>query len=194
MTYSDIIKMALTHLEYGTDDDAVAPFFDRFMMYANEAVRIIADDIKMDAVEEFELDDGCTFTIAHDAYAVKVVEVFTEDDKGRKTLYPFVRNEFPGNIRVFGRKPGDWVLVRGRIIPSPVTDGDSTPMIPDIFHPIIYLYVVHCYHNTRSTSTDYDRTKWLRQFNDEKKKLVRWAYGALDTYQIKNKPWDTGEM
>ena len=194
MTYNEIVKMALTHLEYGTDDDAVAPFFDRFMMYANEAVRIIANDIKMDFVDEFDLDDGCTFTIQKDGFAVKVVEVFTEDDKGRKTLYPFVRDEFPGKIRVLGRKPGDLVQVRGRCVPNAVTDGDAEPSIPDIFHPIIYLYIVHCYHNTRSTSSDYDRTKWLQQFNTEKKKLVRWAYGALDTYQIKNKPWQTGEM
>lgn len=193
MTFNDIVKMALTHLEYGTDDDAVAPFFDRFMMYANEAVRIIANDIKMDFVEEIQLD-GNTFAIEKDGYAVKVIEVYTEDSKGRKTLYPFVRGEVIGEIKVFGIAENSYVKVRARVIPHAVTDGDAEPLIPDIFHPIIYLYVVHCHHNTRSSSSDYDRTKWLRQFNDEKKKLTRWAYGALDTYQIKNKPWQTGEM
>ena len=199
MTFSEIIKMALAHLEYGTDDDSVAAFNERFMIYANDAVRMIAEDLKMSRTIDVTLEDGVLvpdFDALREAYgdeATKTEEVFVM--KGNcKVLLPFVQANAYNEIRVFGCEPDAAVKLTYRYVPTYVTDGDSVPMIPAPFHPIIYLYIVHCHHNTRSTSTDYDRTKWLQMFNQQRKRIMKQAYGALDTYQIKNKPWDTGEM
>ena len=189
MTYYDIVKQALAHLEYGTDDDSVSTFEERFMIYANDAVRKIATALKVDRVESVELENG-VFSIGDlDAEVTKIVEVF----KGRRA-YPFVRGDQLGDIKVLGCKPDETVDVRYRYVPDYETHGDAEPAIPKIFHPIIYLYVVHCHHNTRSTSTDYDRTKWLQEFESERRRLMKQAYGSLDTYAWKNRPWETGEM
>lgn len=190
MTFSEIVKMALAHLEYGTDEDAFATFAERFILYANDAVRIIAAYLKMDKVEsvslqnsKFDMDDLTESTVT------KIVEVFKD-----KRAYPFVRGDSLGEFRVLGCEPSETVSVRYRYIPDYVTDGDAVPDIPKIFHPILYMYVVHCHHNSRSTSSDYDRTKWLREFDSEYKRIAKQAYGSLDTYAWKNRPWETGEM
>lgn len=199
MTFSDIIKMALAHLEYGTDDDSVAAFNERFMIYANDAVRIIAEDMKLSRVISLALDDGVLsldYDYLRDNFGdevTKIEEVYVM--KGNcKIMLPFVQGDAYNEWKVFGCEPNETVNVRYRYVPTYVTDGDAVPMIPAPFHPIIYLYIVHCHHNTRSTSTDYDRTKWLQAFTQQRKRLMKQAYGALDTYKIRNKPWQTGEM
>lgn len=200
MTFSEIIKMALAHLEYGTDDDSVAQFNERFMIYANDAVRIIAEDLKMSATITNKQLSNNVLTIdrdeLHDIYGMditKIEEVYVM--KGNcKVLLPFVQGDSYEDWKVFGCEPDETVQVRFRYLPVYVTDGDAEPLIPAPFHPIIYLYIVHCHHNTRSTSTDYDRTKWLQTFTQQRRRLMKQAYGALNTYQIRNKPWDTGEM
>lgn len=200
MTFSDIIKMALAHLEYGTDDDSVAQFNERFMIYANDAVRIIAEDLKMCDTISQTVAWNNTFVLDldhirddYEQVVTKVEEVYMM--RGNcKVLLPFVQGDQLGQYEVYGCKPNDTIKVRYRYLPVYMTDGDRAPGIPEPFHPIIYLYIVHCHHNTRSTSTDYDRTKWLQMFNQQRKRIMKQAYGALDTYQIRNKPWDTGEM
>lgn len=189
MTYAEIVKQALAHLEYGTDEDAYGTFAERFTMYANDAVREIATSLKLDKVETVTLDDG-TFNIDDltEETVVKIVEVF----KGNRA-YPFVRGDSFGDFRVLNCKETE-VSVRYRYLPEYDTDGNSEPAIPKVFHPILYLYVVHCHHNSRSTSSDYDRTKWLQLFESERSRIMKQAYGALDTYAWKNRPWETGEM
>lgn len=188
MTYYEIVKMALAHLEYGTDQDSVSTFYERFCIYINDAVRIIARSLKLEAVDDVTLNDGC-FSINDltKANVTKVEEVY----KGKRA-YPFVTNSFLGDFEVLGCKE-ETVSVRYRYMPEYNTDGDEQPDIPEVFHPILYLYVVHCYHNTRSTSTDYDRTKWLQEFERERKQIAR-EYGALNAYTWHNRPWETGEM
>jgi hypothetical protein len=199
MTFSEIVKMALTHLEYGTDDDAFATFNERFMIYANEAVRIIAEDLKMTRVVEIALDDGILsfdYDLLRENFGdevTKIEEVYVMKGR-RKVMLPFVQGGTYNEWKVFIPDPNETVSVRYRYVPAYVTDGDAVPAIPEPFHQIIYLYIVHCHHNTRSTSSDYDRTKWLQSFTQQRKRLMKQAYGALDTYQIRNKPWQTGEM
>ena len=189
MTFSEIIKMALAHLEFGTDDDSVAVFNERFMIYANDAVRIIAEDLKPSKTRSIVLQDGVLvfdYEYMRETYGedvTKIEEVFVMKGK-RKVLLPFVQGDSYNEWRVFGCEPNETVNVTYRYLPT----------IPAPFHPIIYLYIVHCHHNTRSTSTDYDRTKWLQAFTQQRKRLMKQAYGALDTYKIRNKPWQTGEM
>ena len=190
MTYAEIVKMALAHLEFGTDEEEYGTFTERFMIYVNEAVRIIATALKMDKVEEVELTDNC-FNVSDltSDTVTKILEVF----KGRRG-YAFVRGDSLGSFRVLGCPREERVNVRYRYIPKFETDGNAVPQIPEIFHPILYLHVVHCFHNTRASSSDYDRTKWEREFNSERMRLMKQAYGALDTYVWKNRPWETGEM
>lgn len=190
MTYAEIVKMALAHLEYGTDEDSYGTFAERFTMYANDAVRIIASSLKIDRVESVTLVDG-KFDMSDltEDTVTKIVEVF----KGRRA-YPFVRGDSLGEFRVLGCKDDETVSVRYRYLPKQETNGDAVPDIPKVFHPILYLYVVHCHHNSRSTSSDYDRTKWRQEFDYERKRIMKQAYGSLETYAWKNKPWQTGEM
>lgn len=188
MTYNEIAKMALAHLEYGADGDLDSTFFERFCIYINDAVRIIARDLKLEKVETVTLHNG-HFSV--DEFSkpnvTKIEEVFKD-----KRAYPFVTGASLGDFEVIGC-PHETVSVRYRYMPRYNTDGDKEPDIPEVFHPILYLYVAHCYHNTRSTSTDYDRTKWLREFEKERKQIAR-EYGALNAYSWRNRPWETGEM
>ena len=189
MTYNEIAKMALTHLEYGTDDDSLAVFYERFCIYINDAVRLIARGLKLENVDTVTLQNGHFDVSALSKNSVtKIIEVFKD-----RRLYPVARGNYLGDFAVLGAEPSDTVSVRYRWIPEYSKGGDATPDIPELFHPIIYLYVVHCYHNTRSTSSDYDRTKWLQEFERERKQITR-EYGAMDAYIWKNKPWQTGEM
>lgn len=189
MTYYDIVKQALAHLEFGTDDEAVNTFEERFMIYINDAVRKIAIGLNMDSTEEVKLVDGCFSIGDFDHEVSKITAVYRD---GRK--YPFVRGDELGDVRVIGCPPDSTVKVRYRYVPENVTDASKEPAIPKIFHPILYLYVVHCHHNTRSTSSDYDRTKWLQEFERERKRIMKESYGTLDVYAWKNRPWETGEM
>ena len=189
MTYYEIVKQALAHLEFGTDDDSVSTHEERFIIYANDAVRNIAAALNIDRVESVELSNNHFSVGDLDKEVTKIVEV----SKGSRK-YPFVRGSQLGDFAVIGCDPHATVDVRYRYVPDYITDGAKEPDIPKIFHPIIYLYVVHCHYNTRSTSTDYDRTKWLSEFEKERKRLSRQAYGALDTYAFHNRPWETGEM
>ena len=170
MTYYDIVKQALSHLEYGTDEDAVATFIDRFMSYANDAVRKIAIGLKMEKVVGVQVEDGVFYV--PELYeqsdppiiATKIVEVFKD-----KVSYPFVQASDDENVKVFGK---DGIYdVRFRYVPDFESDPSKTPAIPALFHPIIYLYIAHCHYNTRSTASDYDRTKWLQEFEQERKRL-----------------------
>ena len=269
MTIYEIAKQALAHLEYGTDDDALSALIDRFTIYINDAANVIAQHLKMEAVELVGLhNDHFNVESLSRKNVTKIVEVFN----GNK-LYPFIKGDFYGDFVVLhedeidlpttvligdanldgritsadgaeimrsissvkGTKPltgiarinadvnGDGkitdadydlvmkyvthlidkfpaedtlngvVNVRYRYQPEYVSIVSDEPDIPAVFHPILYLYVVHCHHNSRSTSSDYDRTKWLQEF-ERQRKLITKAYGALDAYMIKNKPWQTGEM
>lgn len=189
MTFNEIIKQALTHLEFRTDDESMNEFNERFMIYANTAVRIIADDLKMEKVDTVQLDDGhFNLTDLSKPLITKIEEVYV----GRRQ-YPFVTGASLGDFVVGQVDPDAEVSVRYRWIPVDQTDGDATPEIPEIFHPIIWFYIVHCHHNTRSTSSDYDRTKWLQEFERQRKILSR-SYGAFQSYSWKNRPWETREI
>ena len=193
MTYYDIVKQALSHLEYGTDEDSVATFIDRFMSYANDAVRKIAIGLKMEMVRNVQVEDG--EFLVNELYenetppiiATKIVEVFKDD-----ICYPFIQGSYDEKVQVLAK---DGVYrVRFRYVPDYESDPTQTPSIPALFHPIIYLYIAHCHYNTRSTASDYDRTKWLQEFEQERKRLTRQAYSVLNTMAWKNRPWETGEM
>lgn len=193
MTYSDIVRQALLHLEYGDDEGTFATFIDRFMIYANDAVRKIAIGLKMEKVVGVQVEDGVFYV--PELYelnnppiiATKIVGVFKDN-----ISYPFVQASDDETVEVFGK---DGVYsVRFRYVPDYEGDPSKVPAIPALFHPIIYLYVVHCHHNTRATASDYDRTKWLQEFETERKRLTRQAYSVLNTFAWKNRPWETGEM
>lgn len=272
MTIYEIAKQALAHLEYGTDEDSMSQFIDRFTIYINDGARIIGQHLKMEAVDELILhNDRFNISQLNKESVTKVVEVF----RGHRR-YPFVQGDSAGDslgdfkvlhdydhppfygdanndgkataadtaalagylngINIFddqclinsdldgdGRVTAadltlltdnfyDWIAgqkglfpvesmassgpvvnIRFRYMPNYVSAINEAPDIPAVFHPILWMYVVHCHHNSRATASDYDRTKWLQEFERQRKILTR-AYGALDTYQIKNKPWQTGEM
>lgn len=267
MTNYEIVKQALAHLEYGDDEYALSQNYERFVMYINDAVRIIAQHIKLETVEPVVLRDDHFDTSALGKQNVtKIVEVFSG-----KRAYPFIKGDTFGDFVVLhgherinnAYEPlygdadlsgtvtaadaalalrhtsglvklnpkqfinadvdGDGsvtqddvdlimnyvnsvidtfpveatdrtiVNVRFRYLPDNVMKGDAEPDIPAVFHPILYLFVVHAHHNTRSASSDYDRTKWLQEFEKQRRVLSR-AYGAYDEYVFKNKPWQTGEM
>ena len=190
MTFSEIIKQALNHLEYGDMDDQTAAFFDRFMMYANDAVRIIADDIKPTKVDTVQLVDG-KFSLSDlsKPLVTKVCEVFI----GRRA-YQFFTGDELGDFVVSQVAPDATVSVRYRWMPVPETDGDKEPDIPEIFHSILWLYIVYCHNNSRSSGvTGYSSQTWLAEFERQRKILKR-SYGAFDSYMIRNKPWQTREM
>lgn len=273
MTNYEIVKQALAHLEYGTDEDSVATFLERFIIYINDAVRTIAQHIKLENVDDILLYRSEHFdtSMLSKKNVTKIVEVFS----GRHQL-PFFKGDRFGDFVVdhcqlkrfaqayaptllgdanndgsvnaqdsselghfvYGSKvpthqqfmnadvDGDQKLtesdetlldqyldhnidhfpaesmgdltryavnVRYRYLPENVVDPTAEPDIPELFHPIIYLFVVHAFHNTRSTSSDYDRTKWIREFDQQMRALTR-QYGALDEYTFKNRPWETREM
>jgi len=273
MTNYEIVKQALAHLEYGTDEDSVATFLERFIIYINDAVRAIAQHIKLENVDEIMLHRSGHFdtSMLSKKNITKIVEVFsgrhqlpffkgdrfgdfvvdhcqlkhfaqayaptllgdanndgriTTADSGAIILFlngtqtptyqQFVNADVDGDEKITendktllmeyrtqvidhfpAEDMGDLtryvVSVRYRYLPENVVDPTAEPDIPELFHPIIYLFVVHAFHNTRSTSSDYDRTKWIREFDQQMRALTR-QYGALDEYIFKNKPWQTGEM
>ena len=270
MTIYEIAKQALAHLEYGTDEDTMSQFIDRFTVYINDAARVVGQHLKMEAEEPVMLhNDHFNIDSIYKRNVTKIVEVY----KGKRR-YPFVQGDSPDDFKVLhddeistypalfgdvnltgnvtaadatavlltiqkeqygeqsplksmGRVNADvdgdgkitendselilkyvnhtitkfpvedmvngLVYVRFRYMPDDRYLASDEPDIPAVFHPILWMYVVHMHHNSRATASDYDRTKWLQEFERQRKILTR-AYGALDTYQIKNKPWQTGEM
>jgi hypothetical protein len=196
MTYNEIIKQALAHLEYRTDEDAVAEFFDRFIMYANEATRIIADSIKMTECVDVIIAEGeqPSFNIAFlevdgDKHVTKICDVY---DKETKHPYKFFSGNEYGEF-VVAAKPGTDITVRYRYMPVDTTDGDAKPGIPEIFHPILWMYIVYCHNNSRSSNTNYNAQIWLAEF-ERQLKIIRRAYGTFEAYRWKNLPWQTREM
>lgn len=194
MTIYEIAKMALTHLEYGTDDDAMAQFIDRFTLYINDAARIIADNLHLTKTETVTLTDDHfnVDDLSHDS-VTKIEEII--DPSNSRRAYAFVEGDELGDFKVIHGKHETLssVNVRYRYLPSYVADADKAPDCPAVFHPIMYLYVVHCHHNSRANASDYDRTKWLQEF-ERQRKIVTRSYGALNQYVFKNRPWETGEM
>lgn len=186
MTLNDIIKMALAHLEYGTDEDAVSTFQERFTIYANDAVRIIADSLKMTATETVPVVDKSfsVFGLLHEC--TKIVSVAkngaeVDFDNG---------SEF-GQITL--EEDGEYTVTY-RYVPTPMYNLTDTPNIPPVFHPILYLYIVHCHHNSRSTSSDFDRMKWNQSFYEQMHRLVRRNYATPKTFKFSKLPWQTGEI
>ncbi len=189
MTFNEIIRQALTHLEFNDDDDAVSAYNDRFMMDANDAVRIIADSLKLEQVDTVQLDNRhFHLSDLSKPLVTKICEVYI----GRRQ-YLCVTGDTLDDFVVVGVDPNATVSVRYRWMPVDQTDGDAEPDIPAIFHPIIWFYIVHCHHNSRSTSSDYDRTKWLQEFERQRRIITR-SYGAYQSYAWKNLPWHTGEI
>lgn len=189
MTFNEIIKQALTHLEYNEDANAVAEFNDRFMQYANDAVRIIADSLKLEQVDTVQLDNRhFQLTDLSKPLVTKVCEAYI----GHRQ-YPCVTGNSLDDFVVVGAEPNATVSVRYRWMPVDKTDGDEEPDIPAVFHPIIWFYIVHCHHNSRSTSSDYDRMKWLQEFERQRRIIAR-SYGAYQSYAFKNLPWQTREI
>lgn len=186
MTLDEIVKQALSHLEYGTDDEALSVFFERFSIYANEAIQMIAHDLRMTHTEEVELVGGSFNVFSLSKECVKVVDVTSDGGS-----VEFVNGNDFGEISV---SANGTVSVTYRFIPDPVMNGNDIPDIPVPFHKIIYLYIVHCHHNTRSSSSDYDRTKWYQQFLQQKHRLVRRGYAALNNFKFSKMPWETGEF
>lgn len=194
MTFNEIIKQALTHLEYGTDEDSVATFFDRFIMYANEAVRTIARSLRLERVESVTLNDY-HFTL--DDLSKPLVTKISEVYVGRRA-YPCVTGDELGDFVVIAphhKLDADaTVNVRYRWMPVDVTDGDAEPDIPEAFHGIIWLYIVYMHNNSRSSGvTGYNYQTYLGEF-ERQRKIISRQYGAFNSYIWKNRPWETREM
>lgn len=199
MTYNEIIRQALNHLEYRTDDEAMSEVFERFIMYANDATRIIANSLKMTGTVDVIISEGeqpsfdvGSIELQLESSGKRLTKICDVWDKETKRPYKFFSGNEYGEF-VVAAKPGTDITVRYRYMPVDTTDGDAEPGIPAIFHPIMYLYVVHCFHNTRSSSTNYDQQKWLYEFERQRKILTR-EYGASNAYSWKNLPWHTGEI
>jgi hypothetical protein len=194
MTFNEIIKQALTHLEYGTDEDSMAVFFTRFMQYANDAVRLIAKHLRLDKVESVTLDNyHFELSDLSKPLVTKISEVYV----GHRQ-YPCVKGDELGDFVVVGEpwrlQPDATVSVRYRWMPVDETDGGKEPDIPEVFHGIIWMYVVHMHNNSRSSGvTGYNYQNMLAEFERQRKILTR-DYGALDGYTWKNRPWETKEM
>lgn len=197
MTYNEIVKQALTHLEFGEDEDAASAYNERFMMYANEAVRIIADDIKMTDTIDIEYPiGGNTFSTSDIENSVEnkhVTKICDVHDKTTKRPYRFYSSDEYGKF-VVEKKPEASITVRYRYMPVYNTDGDAEPGIPEAFHSIIWYYIVHCHENSRASMTKgYSYNHWLVEFERQRKSIAR-SYGAREAYQWKNLPWHTGEI
>lgn len=198
MTYNEIIKQALDHLEYRADEDAVAEFHDRFILYANEAVRIIAKSLNMtetcDVIVNANEQPGFNISdIETNIVGKRITKICDVYDKATKRPYMFFSGSEFGEFVVAAR-PGTDITVRYRYMPVDSTDGDAEPGIPAIFHPILWMYIVYCHNNSRTSGvTGYSSQIWLAEF-ERQRKIIRRAYGAFESYQIKNKPWQTGEM
>lgn len=190
MTYNEIIKQALAHLEYRTDEDAVAEFFDRFMQYANAAVRIIAKDLRLEQVDTVQLNNGhFTLSDLSKPLVTKISEVYVGNRQ-----YPFVTGSTLGDFVVGQVAPTATVNVRYKWMPVEETDGDAVPDIPEVFHPIIWMYIVYCHNNSRTSGvTGYSSQNWLNEF-ERQRRIIRRSYGAFESYRFKNLPWQTREI
>lgn len=190
MTYDEIIKQALTHLEYNTDEDSMAEFRDKFILYANEAVRLIAEHLRLEKVDTVQLENN-RFDLSDlsKPLVTKVCEVFVD-----KRQYPFVTDSQLGDFVVGGVAPDATVSVRYRWMPENRTDGADEPDIPAVFHPIIWYYVVHCHVSSHvSGMKGYNYQQWYSEF-ERQRKIVTRSYGAYESYKFKNLPWQTGEI
>lgn len=184
MTNGEIARAALEHLEYGTDDESLQAYFGKFVIYINSAVELIARDLRMTKTETVTPTDGAFNVSSLAETCEKVVSVTC----GGKQL-TFTSGDNFGDIYV---GTDDDVQVKYRFIPAYSGKMDETPQIPEQFHRILYLYVVHMHYNTGAGSSDLDRTKWLQMFMDAKSRLLKRGYGAHDKYEFTNMPWDVG--
>ena len=190
MTYNEIIKQALEHLEYRTDDEALAEVSNRFTMYINDAIRIIANGLKLEQVDTVQLENGhFQLSDLSKPLVTKICEVYID-----RRQYPCVTGDTLDDFVVVGVKPNATVSVRYRWMPVDKTDGDAVPDIPEIFHSIIWYYIVYCHENSRASGTKgYNYQMWRQEFERQRRSITR-AFGATQSYQWKNLPWHTGEI
>lgn len=186
MTFDEIIQKALIHLEYGEDTETLHLYFPKFIVYANQAVQLIAKDIKPVRKQTVALQADGEFSLSCLAKpCTKVVEI--KDASGRAL-------RFEGGSEADCIKPigasSQTVEVRYRYLPHYRSEPNAVPDIPLPFHSIIPLYIVHMHYNTGAGHSDIDRTKWLQMFMSAKASLLKQGYGATPTYEFKNLPWD----
>lgn len=185
MTLGEIITNAVNHLEYG-DYDA---FYDKFVIYANSAISIIANDIKLTRT------DTVTLHPCNVGSSMSSFDINSDLQKDCTKIISVSQNGTPVSFKAGSSfseilvDAADMVEVKYRYIPDNIRNADDVPDIPSLFHPIIYLFIVHCHYNTRSSSSDYDRTKWLQEFNAEKHRRIKLNYGVPETYRFKNYPY-----
>lgn len=181
MTLKQIISDALIHLGYGSDELTYDSYKERFIMYANEACRLIAEKYGKTHKETVTLDSNDQFDMSALTYDVlKIVKVTDEDG-----LEIYFYQDPPRSGLFTCQTEDETVTVVYEYYPDAIEQETSEPDFPAHVHHIIPYYIIFRARAGNDPNTQGNAAIDLQLFNSYLAKIAKAQAGDPESYRIK---------
>jgi hypothetical protein len=141
MTLNEIITKSLAIMERSTDSESLSMYRAQMTVYANDAVRKIAERYKGAKTETLTLTNGTFDISALTRQPTKIISVISGD----KPVWFYQKTEGTGVFTCEGLPNGAATVdVTYRFVPKMLIGNNDVPELPLYTHDIIPYYVVAC--------------------------------------------------
>lgn len=182
MKLSDIIVSALNDLDGSTDAQSIEAYSTKFTMYANAAIRLIAERYAATRTETMSLTDGIFSVDDLERECIKIVAVLDEEE----------------NAVEFYQKPqgsGDFfcdtdytsVDVTYTFYPKLLSNTSDEPELPKFTHEYVPLYIVARSRSGGDPDTQGAAAVHYQLFNAALSKMGNASRGDPQSYKIINR-------
>lgn len=181
MTLDEIIVSALRRLDRGVDTQTITDYRSLFTMYANKAVKLIAEEYKACRKESVTLDSDSSFDVTTlERECMKIVKITDADG----TLDWWQDPPGSGIVVVDTKQPQ--VSVTYRFVPQELSSTVDVPELPSMFHDIIPYYIVACERAGGDPQTQSTASIDFQLFNQQLDLMCRSHLGERRAYELLN--------
>lgn len=182
MTLDEIIVSALRRLDRGVDTQTITDYRSLFTMYANKAVKLIAEEYKACRKESVTLDAESSFDVTTlERECTKIVKI---TDGSHKTLDWWQDPPGSGLVVVDTNEPA--VTVTYRFVPQELSSTVDVPELPSMFHDIIPYYIVACERAGGDPQTQSTASIDFQLFSQQLDQMCRSHLGERRAYELQN--------
>lgn len=180
MTLTDIITSTLQRI--GRSSGNTEKYENTFALYANDAIRSIAEKYQAVLAESVTLSDASfnVSALSHDLYSI----VRILDSSGSELDFDIPDNQSTGVIEVDTEELT--VTVVYRFVPTTIKNSQDVPEIPERYHGMIVYWVAGCERANGDPDTMEGATADFQMFQRELSKVRPANFGVSSSRKLTN--------
>ena len=182
MTLDEIIVSALQRLDRGTDTQTITQYRPVFTIYANKAIKLIADEYKACKKETVMLDSESSFSVLDLSHGCRKIVKITDNTHNVVDWW----QDPPGSGLITVDTTDSVATVTYQFVPKEVSSTIDVPEVPEIFHDIIPYYIVACERAGGDPNTQSTASVDFQLFNSQLNDMCRSHLGERRAYELTN--------